>query len=119
MTEHYEFQVGDVVSFGGIEGEVEIRDVLTKYPIVACGGYSFTRDGRFNEDQTEPILKLVRKAEKPKKLVKKTMWQAVKKGVTGQWIDEYVFNTKEEAMHHPHLVPVVGAVAVEVEMVEE
>jgi len=75
-----DFRVGDIVSFGGVEGVVCERDCQEPY-VIACSfkdkmELDFTIDGRFGVEHTEPLLKLV---SRPKKMVKKTIerWENV------------------------------------------
>lgn len=68
------FEVGDVVSFGGEEGKVVEMLENHPYPLVCefpdVKRFYFLIDGRFAEEHTEPLLKLV---SRPKKMVKKTI----------------------------------------------
>jgi hypothetical protein len=67
------FQLGDIVSFGGLEGVVDgIGTIHTdEYPVsVDFNGDAdyFTLDGKYHISHTEPLLKLI---SRPKKKVKK------------------------------------------------
>ena len=68
-----EFKVGDIVSFGGLEGRV-IQSNQTDYSIYVkypSGDLDrFTLDGKFFRHHKEPLLKLV---SRPKKEVEKTI----------------------------------------------
>ena len=73
----FEFQVGDICEFGGVEGVIsEVRDVAQhKYPVFwkpFCDnpGVRFTLDGKLYKWHTKPLLNLIRR---PKKKVKKTI----------------------------------------------
>lgn len=59
----FEFQVGDIVSFGGVEGVVEENLSNSDYPIrvkfINGVRKGFTFDGRYDVDHTESLLKLV------------------------------------------------------------
>ncbi len=84
MEQRYEFQAGDVVTFGGIECICEANHNNDAYPIKVTAGSSvrtFTRDGRYEEHHTEPLLKLVRKAKK-----KVTRYQFAHLHPDGSWI---------------------------------
>lgn len=70
------FQLGDIVSFGGIEGVVDHVGTST-YPVSVnfndnvdyfTGFTYFTPDGKYHITHTEPLLKLI---SRPKKKVKK------------------------------------------------
>jgi hypothetical protein len=70
-----EFKVGDVVSFGGVEGVIEKIFDNDHYPIRVFfkdGGYArFNSDGYYLYWHKEPLLKFV---SRPKKKVKKDIW---------------------------------------------
>lgn len=65
----FEFQVGDIVEFGGVEGIVTEVNKQYKYPVwvkfsESEGGTSFTLDGRYCTNHTKPLLNLVSRKEK-------------------------------------------------------
>lgn len=73
----FEFKLGDICEFGGVEGKIkEVRDVTQyKYPVLwksSCEkpGNSFTLDGRLYSWHTKPLLNFIRCS---KKKVKKTI----------------------------------------------
>lgn len=73
MTEKFEFQVGDVCSYMGLEGEI-----VNEFPIYySCPlqfksrtglSFAFTKDGRRHPEHTIPSLTLI---ERPKRKVKR------------------------------------------------
>lgn len=69
-----EFKIGDIVSFGGLEGHVQSVDERYDFSVsvMLSSGIEerFTKDGRFYLNHTEPLLKLV---SRPKKEVEKTI----------------------------------------------
>lgn len=70
----FEFQVGDICEFGGVEGVIVMIRVGCSFPIhwvPNAGGptCSFTVDGRYQTWHTKPLLNFIRR---PKKKVKKT-----------------------------------------------
>lgn len=73
-----EFKVGDIVTFGGIEGEVVSID-STYYPLIVefkdKSRCVFTLDGKYCTSHTEPLLKL---KERPVKKNVRTFYE---------WID--------------------------------
>lgn len=81
-----EFQVGDIVSFGGMVGHLErapFKSQEGKKLILVFNKtnneiirFEFFSDGRFHANQSESLLKLV---SRPKKMVKKTIerWENV------------------------------------------
>ncbi len=85
-----EFKVGDVVSFGGLEGEViysqpldVVYQVQVKFPHMKV---FFTIDGKIDPIHTEPVLKFVeRKDQKPK--LQAWLVQSIASGST--WYLEY------------------------------
>lgn len=92
----FQFQVGDIVSFGGCEGTVtEINTVDPSYPYpIRCNflvsEMTFMLDGKVSLWHTEPLLKFIRR---PKKKVKKTrdVWINVFPDFEG------IYRSKEEA----------------------
>lgn len=65
------FKVGDIVEFGGIEGEVVRYITYDSYVLeVEFGEYShyFTEDGRYDISHTKPLLNLVRRPVQKLKL---------------------------------------------------
>jgi hypothetical protein len=98
-----DFQVGDIVEFGGIRGVVFIN-TMSKYPVSVVFdsedlyAEDFTIDGRLYEEHISPLLVLI---ERPKKKIKKTIdvsaWMNVyNDGFTG------LFKTELGAEQHAH-----------------
>lgn len=93
-----EFEVNDIVSFGGAEGVVEEITGSGNYPVFCkfkFGVAVFTLDGKYSVDHTEPLLKLVRKAKKPKRV----LYQWVCK-FDGDWYSLSYFYETEEALRN-------------------
>lgn len=96
VEKSFEFKVGDIVSFGGVEGIV--REIITNhsYPVKVSyhNGWvdGFTIDGKIHNWQTEPLLKLIKR---PKNKIKKTFrgWMNVYKSPE----TAFVYPTKEIA----------------------
>lgn len=68
-----EFKKGDIVSFGGSKGTV-IK--VTAYSILVNFDFTtmfFTPDGRFDASHTEPLLKLIERPKRKKK-IKRKVW---------------------------------------------
>ena len=58
------FKAGDIVEFGGIEGEIVKVSRKSNYPIrvkFEDNHYHFTKDGKFDILHTKPLLNLVRR----------------------------------------------------------
>lgn len=73
-----EFQVGDIVEYGGAEGVVtDVSESEKEFPVLVNFNNffrSFTKEGMFEVFHTEPLLKLVsRPKKKEKRLVKTTV----------------------------------------------
>lgn len=78
-----EFKVGDIVEFGGLEGEVaKMFDLQCEYPVkvkLSSGeDVYFTIDGKLNSSHTKPLLKKVKETKK-KKTVR--VWQFLRDGI--------------------------------------
>ena len=78
----FEFQVGDIVEFGGLEGKVKkILDSTLKYPVNVVfkdesfrdDSWYFTLDGKLDERHFKPLLKLVSRPKKKEKRIVKTV----------------------------------------------
>lgn len=68
----FQFQVGDIVEFGGVEGEVVLFDGKhIKVELKTDEGYYFTSDGRLSTRHLKPLLNLVRRPKKKEKRVVK------------------------------------------------
>ena len=80
MTDKFEFEVGDIVEFGGIRGVVKKHDlrfepylIYVEFNNILSGTNAlFTKDGHFSTKLAEPLLKLIERPKK-KKMVKKTI----------------------------------------------
>lgn len=70
------FEVGDTVSWMGLEGTVKDFCYYTHNPMMVSfpngDKWYFIEDGRMRPDHTEPALKLIAKAKKYKEVVKWT-----------------------------------------------
>lgn len=81
MTEKFEFQLGDIVEFGGLKGFVKNSrygdKLVVEFSPPDYGVFYeiFSREGLYQIYHTEPLLKLIERPKK-KKMVKKTveMW---------------------------------------------
>lgn len=76
----FEFQVGDICEFGGVEGVIsEVRDVPEyKYPVFwksICENHGnfFTLDGRLATWHSKPLLNFIRRPKK-KKTIEIVTW---------------------------------------------
>lgn len=75
------FQIGDIVEWGGVRGEVWDKNSDLYFPVLVSfdngnkWGYRFTQDGRCQNWHTQPSLKLIERPQKeevkPEKLKKK------------------------------------------------
>ena len=75
----FEFQVGDIVEFGGLEGKVDSIKESMIYPIQVTfengSLVHFLTDGRLLTSHTKPLLNLVSRPKKKEKRVIKTTVQ--------------------------------------------
>lgn len=97
--ESFEFQVGDEVEWNG-ERSTLVKGDVPDYPLKAFFVeiyYGFTRDGRFKTWHKEPSLKLISRKKQFKK-VKKYKSIILSRISKKPFVDEYYFNTPEEAM---------------------
>src|SRR5690554_862777 len=69
----FEFQLGDIVEFGGLEGKVDSISRSVEYPIrviLENGEWDyFTTDGRLHTYHTKPLLNLVSRPKKKEKRI--------------------------------------------------
>lgn len=129
MTEQ-KFKVGDKVRFAGTEGVVIEVDIDHKYSTRVMFEDDIGRVFWFGTDGKHPTyndrLTLI---ERPKKLVKRVMWQCVHQRMDLMhepiFRDEEMYETKEDALKFLDMLEKsdgyksIGVVAVEVEMLEE
>lgn len=74
----FEFQLDDIVEFGGLEGKVNhISEPMNSIQVTFETGsdYYFTVDGRFHTYHTKPLLNLVSRPKKKEKRIVKTTVQ--------------------------------------------
>lgn len=120
MSDETKFKVGDKVSWDGLKGKVVSVEYGHVYPIEVrfdtpegTAHDTFTRDGRFYREQ-DPSLKLV---ERPKTYVDRTMWQAIRRSMSGDlYIDDFLHKTIEQAYGQ---LDSVGATSVCISISEE
>lgn len=75
VQEPFHFQVGDIVEFGGLEGEVTKIYRSDIYPLqvtLSSGREYFTLDGKWRKSHTKPLLNLVSRPKKKEKRIVKT-----------------------------------------------
>lgn len=103
-----EFQAGDIIEFGGLEGIIlQIRSD-TEYPLIVRLSnqevISFTLKGLYSNTHTKPLLNLVKR---PKKLVKKQIigWANIYPGFT-------CFHNTEQLANNGHLRDRIACVKV-------
>ena len=84
----FEFQVGDIVEFGGLEGVVNViasGDMLN-YPLECSfekglAFYCFTIDGRSHKKHTKPLLNFIRRKEEKIELSAEEIVDAIREVV--------------------------------------
>jgi hypothetical protein len=119
MTEQ-KFKVGDRVRFAGTEGVVTVvsgynhGSITEPKYLVKFGEHqlSFMEDGDYYPGGI--FLDRLTLIERPKNLVKKTLWAAIYNDLS---VSVHLHETKEKALAHRGIS--IGAVAVEVEISED